>query len=249
MRGKAPSRCRFLPCHGITPAYAGKSVSANPNSLQERDHPRLCGEKHAFKKSAQYNRGSPPPMRGKGEFVMPVISCKGITPAYAGKRWYAQNSSCQCQDHPRLCGEKMCDVQSANRAEGSPPPMRGKEEYSPLKNDLTRITPAYAGKSLRFLTRNQHFQDHPRLCGEKCYTSCPAGLSLGSPPPMRGKVYRAGVQSTNPRITPAYAGKRKSENSKYSSSKDHPRLCGEKVWIIAVATNFPGSPPPMRGKD
>ena len=187
-------------------------------------------------------------MRGKGEFVMPVISCKGITPAYAGKRWYAQNSSCQCQDHPRLCGEKMCDVQSANRAEGSPPPMRGKEEYSPLKNDLTRITPAYAGKSLRFLTRNQHFQDHPRLCGEKCYTSCPAGLSLGSPPPMRGKVYRAGVQSTNPRITPAYAGKRVYRSFFSVLLRDHPRLCGEKFPVTLKNIISTGSPPPMRGK-
>ena len=122
----------------------------------------------------------------------------------------------------------MCDVQSANRAEGSPPPMRGKEEYSPLKNDLTRITPAYAGKSLRFLTRNQHFQDHPRLCGEKCYTSCPAGLSLGSPPPMRGKDSSFPLLCSKSRITPAYAGKRPETQ--------------------AVPSCDRGSPPPMRGK-
>ena len=207
MRGKAPSRCRFLPCHGITPAYAGKSVSANPNSLQERDHPRLCGEKHAFKKSAQYNRGSPPPMRGKGEFVMPVISCKGITPAYAGKRWYAQNSSCQCQDHPRLCGEKMCDVQSANRAEGSPPPMRGKVCDSSHAINTFRITPAYAGKSVIPPALLGCPWDHPRLCGEKCTGRVCNQQIPGSPPPMRGKANFVGAPPSRLGITPAYAGK------------------------------------------
>ena len=57
------------------------------------------------------------------------------------------------KDHPRLCGEKLCDVQSANRAEGSPPPMRGKANPDSPGTQAYRITPAYAGKSLALLAR------------------------------------------------------------------------------------------------
>ena len=71
---------------GITPAYAGKRNLGNPCRKQQKDHPRLCGEKPPCPASA--------------------LAVHGITPAYAGKR---QISSCPpetVQDHPRLCGEK-----------------------------------------------------------------------------------------------------------------------------------------------
>ena len=65
--------------------------------------------------------------------------------------------------------------------------MRGKDEFDMDEVDDARITPAYAGKSVRTLRNSHHDQDHPRLCGEKgsgggAYSSCE-----GSPPPMRGK--------------------------------------------------------------
>ena len=47
---------------------------------------------------------------------------------------------------------------------------------------------------------------------------------------MRGKA--AGVAKCSPedRITPAYAGKRGSTAEKNRERRDHPRLCGEKVF-------------------
>ena len=72
-------------------------------------------------------------------------------------------------------------------------------------------------------------QDHPRLCGEKALHLAGIVLAAGSPPPMRGKgsillnpVYCGG-------ITPAYAGKRALANAATNSTRDHPRLCGEKT--------------------
>ena len=70
----------------------------------------------------------------------------------------------------------------------------------------------------------------------------------GSPPPMRGKACFFQLGDVPAGITPAYAGKRKSENSKYSSSKDHPRLCGEKfrtAWEKIVQS---GITPAYAGK-
>ena len=45
MRGKAPARTVLNLQHGITPAYAGKSIQDTVRHGSNEDHPRLCGEK------------------------------------------------------------------------------------------------------------------------------------------------------------------------------------------------------------
>ena len=67
--------------------------------------------------------------------------------------------------------------------------MRGKVNCFSVKGLSVRITPAYAGKRKLDFTSSFIFWDHPRLCGEK-FEHIELGISiLGSPPPMRGKVY------------------------------------------------------------
>ena len=73
---------------------------------------------------------------------------------------------------------------------------------------LSRITPAYAGKSCRFHFQSFASWDHPRLCGEKPL------LKLKHPYAKR--------------ITPAYAGKSQGDAGRICKDRDHPRLCGEK---------------------
>ena len=94
---------------------------------------------------------------------------------------------------------------------------------------LGRITPAYAGKSQCNTISAKNKKDHPRLCGEKFSFTCFCFNIMGSPPPMRGKVYHKtkGVLSTG--ITPAYAGKSSADSSHTNRGRDHPRLCGEKT--------------------
>ena len=74
-----------------------------------------------------------------------------ITPAYAGKSLKLQLTFGIVRDHPRLCGEKGLSVILFNSSSGSPPPMRGKALDSVALFWITRITPAYAGKSGRTL--------------------------------------------------------------------------------------------------
>ena len=91
------------------------------------------------------------------------------------------------------------------------------------------ITPAYAGKSsMRSIGRSPHW-DHPRLCGEKIKAMTISQIYEGSPPPMRGKGLDTITVGELERITPAYAGKRSCLHDSTCSSKDHPRLCGEKL--------------------
>ena len=50
----------------ITPACAGKRLSDREKKIIERDHPRVCGEKHQRAAWMRRPEGSPPRVRGKG---------------------------------------------------------------------------------------------------------------------------------------------------------------------------------------
>ena len=88
-------------------------------------------------------------MRGKAKPANIVQSWEGITPAYAGKSKRSEDAATFQWDHPRLCGEKGFWNRCKCSREGSPPPMRGKDEIPMYSIAFFRITPAYAGKSCR----------------------------------------------------------------------------------------------------
>ena len=248
MRGKAVNDTEITACFGITPAYAGKSLSGLSVRLLYRDHPRLCGEKLPIAAMYHNSYGSPPPMRGKaGDMRVPVLPGR-ITPAYAGKREVPKGCVEHGGDHPRLCGEKPLLLLLERFQVGSPPPMRGKENACVTDAGNIGITPAYAGKSLAVGVLWIHNKDHPRLCGEKIFSLFSHAPQTGSPPPMRGKVVHKPLAFFNGRITPAYAGKSYRPDTTGYVTRDHPRLCGEKVMLFLVLAGYIGSPPPMRGK-
>ena len=65
---------------------------------------------------------------------------------------------------------------------------------------------------------------------------------------MRGKVAHSPVRAEGVGITPAYAGKSRWKNTAALSSRDHPRICGEKLYDRFGKPRRLGSPPHMRGK-
>ena len=71
---------------------------------------------------------------------------------------------------------------------------------------------------------------------------------MGSPPRMRGKGSRACGIGGADGITPAYAGKRPKAAQHLTTSRDHPRVCGEKKSKRIAPSSVLGSPPRMRGK-
>ena len=126
--------------------------------------------------------------------------------------------------------------------------MRGKGVSGFSLTSVIRITPAYAGKRSKLRLRGSFRGDHPRLCGEKLMLPWCFPFIPGSPPPMRGKVPTAGLVERSGGITPAYAGKRRLLRRMTQTTKDHPRLCGEKYDAGFCFPRLHGSPPPMRGK-
>ena len=188
MRGKDCCPRNAIGSARITPAHAGKRLSAIISLLTSRDHPRPCGEKCPCARRLKMKRGSPPPMRGKDFFVFWCKKCVRITPAHAGKRRGGRYEVQGYRDHPRPCGEKLMQLARPKASQGSPPPMRGKVEVKTRAAVAGRITPAHAGKRRRSRCDLSKSRDHPRPCGEKLMRITLSSLRTGSPPPMRGKA-------------------------------------------------------------
>ena len=66
----------------------------------------MCGEKLNKRRDNLKVVGSPPRVRGKATFEIPVTKSDRITPACAGKSKSNAFLASTAQDHPRVCGEK-----------------------------------------------------------------------------------------------------------------------------------------------
>ena len=253
----------------ITPAHAGKTLLSLSALMRDADHPRACGENRYKCYEDKVPIGSPPRMRGKHSIDSAVLKLLRITPAHAGKTLlrrinalvkadhtpaHAGKTSpttprlCSRPDHPRACGENPSVRVSRFTTPGSPPRMRGKHEVLPSIRKHGRITPAHAGKTSRPAAALRSQTDHPRACGENGIGLPRAGLSIGSPPRMRGKRRQTIDNNSGARITPAHAGKTLPEVPTHRPGADHPRACGENSPVNNVRTTRGGSPPRMRGK-
>ena len=147
-----------------------------------------------------------------------------------------------------MCGEKTSLSVTSNQTGGSPPHVRGKGKRRISSKNGFRITPACAGKRSDTLNPVAMHRDHPRMCGEKGDTTSAQTTPPGSPPHVRGKVEGYLSSQERRRITPACAGKRFRCFMPWQIRRDHPRMCGEKVFFILSPLYIVGSPPHVRGK-
>ena len=127
MRGRGRRHLGPQLLHGITPAYAGKSVSRGHAPPAGRDHPRVCGEERPVRRGACSGLGSPPRMRGRASGHTLSFVLGRITPAYAGKSSARAVDEKPSGDHPRVCGEEYVWDMLFGQALGSPPRMRGRD--------------------------------------------------------------------------------------------------------------------------
>ena len=202
--------------------------SDNPYpEISATDHPRVCGENIGDAEQCRNILGSPPRMRGKLVRISVDTGYMRITPAYAGKTEAGKLSGLPAKDHPRVCGENHSSSIFDSFISGSPPRMRGKPPVSTVCTPLTRITPAYAGKTILERRYSRLQPDHPRVCGENATYTLTQWRSTGSPPRMRGKPLRLHGAYQHQRITPAYAGKTVNAAASVRLRPDHPRVCGE----------------------
>ena len=106
-RGKEIHFRETVSCHGITPAWAGKSKYTLGTVESAWDHPRVGGEKVTTGMTLIGNGGSPPRGRGKARLRVVQVPTKRITPAWAGKSCAPLTGHITGRDHPRVGGEKQ----------------------------------------------------------------------------------------------------------------------------------------------
>ena len=135
-------------------------------ALDNKDHPRSCGEYRRRADQTRQQVGSSPLMRGIQERGGRRNHIRRIIPAHAGNTSLASRTTLGGEDHPRSCGEYFEVVFFCLFSLGSSPLMRGIPIRIPVCMHSKRIIPAHAGNTPVFKQRALSFEDHPRSCGE-----------------------------------------------------------------------------------
>ena len=168
----------------------------------------MCGEQLTPMILAAVPRGSPPRVRGTDPHGHLLGPAPRITPACAGNSTALGVAVAGVRDHPRVCGEQLPEDTGPSYAEGSPPRVRGTDSANFTRGIAGRITPACAGNSNFFIPFPDDIMDHPRVCGEQAWAGQNLPAVRGSPPRVRGTVFRRGCARSAGGITPACAGNR-----------------------------------------
>ena len=156
---------------GIIPAYAGSTLltvscrsareGSSPHTRgargsltayrgRRRDHPRIRGEHTIDDRRRILTNGSSPHTRGARPRPVGRRRRARIIPAYAGStptHWWPPPER---SDHPRIRGEHLVEVFSAEGGDGSSPHTRGAPGIRTPQERSARIIPAYAGSTAHY---------------------------------------------------------------------------------------------------
>ncbi len=212
--------------HGIIPAHAGSTRSS---ASEQRD-----------------TTGSSPHMRGARLERGLRRRGRRIIPAHAGSTLVVDGHGLVSPDHPRICGEHYQQMLAFDPEEGSSPHMRGARAAGGRGPHRRRIIPAHAGSTRRPYRRRSPGPDHPRTCGEHTVSRSTPDSWPGSSPHMRGAppIHETGHLRLG--IIPAHAGSTGWSRRWTTTTRDHPRTCGEHK-LVADGRLYQGSSPHMRG--
>ena len=227
----------------------------------------MCGEHTAITAMFFVSPGSSPHVRGALQHDIQLGNAYGIIPACAGstRRWPPRTRA--LRDHPRMCGEHVCEHGRVHPIRGSSPHVRGapnlKTDYLPVPGIIPAcagstllyfftpscqgIIPACAGSTTRSPQCLKARWDHPRMCGEHISTMGLAFMAAGSSPHVRGARGRGDERLDRQGIIPACAGSTVAKAIMQDNLRDHPRMCGEHFLASYKRMGVAGSSPHVRG--
>ena len=247
MRGIPPTGSTICPEIRISPAHAGNTVSGDDPVASHSDQPRTCGEYWRDRFRSMANQGSAPHMRGILRGQVSALCERWISPAHAGNTCAFCTRGSDCTDQPRTCGEYFALGAVSKCGVGSAPHMRGIPRSAAHAQPLTRISPAHAGNTFRFLVTWLTGGDQPRTCGEYHAQPLTLSRSRGSAPHMRGIPLLALARFVKWWISPAHAGNTSNSVNQRGDARDQPRTCGEYPLAPGREGIARGSAPHMRG--
>ena len=206
-RGKPPDRLNHRADPRLIPAWAGKTARAVSAAPTAGAHPRVGGENYKQIGMDEARAGSSPRGRGKPEEGRTGTLRGGLIPAWAGKTGWAPTVPGWRWAHPRVGGENQTRETNHWRTSGSSPRGRGKHAVTLDRVTLTRLIPAWAGKTAgRFASPGKR-QAHPRVGGENVTDGRSTRVARGSSPRGRGKLSGDWQGVWDGRLIPAWAGK------------------------------------------
>ena len=92
---------------GSPPRVRGKVQYEKIEPTLRRITPACAGKRLTQDSIWNWYEGSPPRVRGKVRVAADLCQPPRITPACAGKRSGQSGKIFACEDHPRVCGEKV----------------------------------------------------------------------------------------------------------------------------------------------
>ena len=170
VRGALKQDVARLRTAGIIPACAGSTQIGLEVIPCGGDHPRMCGEHAKLAQALHCNVGSSPHVRGARVRMRGTAPLRGIIPACAGSPGFFRCCSPGCRDHPRMCGEHSGGSAVGNSIGGSSPHVRGALRNERENIGKNGIIPACAGSTSTGIRFRSCSGDHPRMCGEHCYS-------------------------------------------------------------------------------
>ena len=149
--------------------------------------------------------------------------------------------------HPRVCGEAAAGQPLFRSGWGPSPRVRGSRAVVTRRSRIAGSIPACAGKPGRPCAEVAEDGVHPRVCGEAAARSSAGPGSRGPSPRVRGSHGAGPEPRRGLRSIPACAGKPSARAGPASTSRVHPRVCGEAGVPPMVQRSAHGPSPRVRG--
>ena len=130
---------------------------------------------------------------------------------------------------------------------GSSPHTRGTRSATARNRPCPRFIPAYAGNASRIMRLMVFRPVHPRIRGERVHTVCKPNDTFGSSPHTRGTPGNCRTILQTARFIPAYAGNAAGSGGGNPVQPVHPRIRGERSYLVWFCRDAPGSSPHTRG--
>ena len=152
VRGEPAKAFTRWPNVRLTPAGAGRTPSERPSASSIWAYPRRCGENRTRNPTRGRTRGLPPQVRGEPRRHHAHAAPVGLTPAGAGRTSPQDYHSQYHLAYPRRCGENVFGLKRPELLSGLPPQVRGEQAPQPADAWPSRLTPAGAGRTWRWVS-------------------------------------------------------------------------------------------------
>ena len=231
----------------LIPACAGNAPFGGSPTGEKAVHPRMRGERTGAARGNVIAGGSSPHARGTPATEPVALRNNRFIPACAGNARGREGAVIGNTVHPRMRGERRCQLRHAQPPPGSSPHARGTHAACRIRPGVRRFIPACAGNAISALTETMPGAVHPRMRGERQARRRHNVPPDGSSPHARGTPVCAPSSWRSRRFIPACAGNACTIRQSAPIPSVHPRMRGERCRCIEKTVVECGSSPHARG--